>query len=215
MTLQISADGLNSENLSDMVRTLTHDGVVCFPTDTVYGLAVNPSSSEAVERLFTLKGRDASKPILLLVDSIEMARTLSVPNLLFEEVARAFWPGPLTLVTGAREHLLTRLTAGTGTIGLRYPDARVSCQLIEAFGCPVTGTSANRSGLPVAGSPDDVIQQFGNEVDIVIDGGSLKDSSGSTVLDVSSEAPVLLREGPVTYETLIRFFDGRLRRLSA
>ncbi len=215
MTRKIRADQLDLASLADIAHTLETGGVVCFPTDTIYGLAVNPSNREAVEQLFTLKGRAEAKPILLLLNSIEMARTLSVPNPAFEEVAAAFWPGSLTLVTGAEDHVLDGVTASTGTVGVRWPKASVPNQLIEAFGSPITGTSANRSGQPGARSAIDALHQLGESIDIVIDGGELEDSPASTVLDVSGDQPVLLREGPITYEMLIRFFAGRLQRQTA
>ena len=215
MTRRIAANELDPTGLAEIGKTLVSGGVVCFPTDTVYALGVNPSSAEAVERLFELKGRDPSKPILLIVDSLEMARALSVPNPLFEEVTSAFWPGPITLVTGAGEHVSDRLTSGTGTIGLRCPEASLPCRIVQALGGAITGTSANRSGEPVATSADEASVQLGHAVDIVIDGGPLKARPPSTILDVSSEPPVLIREGPVTYDQLVRFFDGHLQRRTA
>ena len=105
--------------------------------------------------------------------------------------------------------------AGTGTIGVRWPEAFVTHQLIGAFGSPITGTSANRSGQPGIRSALEAVHQFGDGVDVVIDGGGLGRSPSSTVLDVSGDQPVLLREGPITYRTLVRFFDGRLQRRTA
>ena len=212
MTREISADQLDPTTLADIAHTLETGGVLCFPTDSVYGLAVNPANSEAVERLFTLKGRSRAKPLLLLLDSIEMARTVSLPNPVFEDLAAAFWPGPLTLVTGAQDHLPDGVTAGTGTIGVRWPASSVAQQLIETFGSPVTGTSANRSGQADIRSAREALEQLGEGIDVVIDGGKLEASPASTVLDLSGDQPVLLREGPISYQTLVRFFDGRLQR---
>jgi L-threonylcarbamoyladenylate synthase len=215
MTREINANQLDDASLADIAYTIQTGGIVCFPTDTVYGLAVNPANSEAVERLFRLKGRTGAKPLILLLDSIAMARTVSVPNSVFEEVATAFWPGPLTLVTLAQEHLLDSVTAGTGTIGVRWPEASLAQQLIETFRSPVTGTSANRSGQPGARSAIEALHQLGKGVDLIIDGGELEISPASTVLDVSEDPPSLLREGPIDYQTLARFFDGRLQKRTA
>jgi L-threonylcarbamoyladenylate synthase len=215
MTREISADQLTRASLVDIACTLETGGVVCLPTDTVYGLAVNPANPVAVERLFALKGRDEAKPILLLLNSIEMARMVSLPNPVFEEVAAAFWPGPLTLITGAQDHLLNGVTAGTGTIGVRWPKAAIAQQIIGAFGSPITGTSANRSGQAEVRSAIDARQQLGDGIDVTINGGELEDSQASTVLDLSGDQPVLLREGPISYQSLVRFFDGRLQRRTA
>jgi len=215
MTREISTDQLTPVRLLEITGTLKKGGVVCFPTDTVYGLAVNPANPEAVQRLFALKSRTGAKPLLLLLDSIEMARTVSLPNPVFEEAAAAFWPGPLTLVTGATYHLLDSITSGTGTVGLRWPKASVPLQIISAFGSPITGTSANRSGEPGVRSATEALEQLGDGVDIVVNGGELEASPASTVLDVSGNKPVLLREGPISYQSLARFFDGPLQRRTA
>ncbi len=212
MTRHFRADQLDPPSLAEIGRMLVLGGIVCFPTDTVYGLAVDPANPEAVERLFMLKGRLPAKPILLLLDSIEMARTVALGNPVFDEVASAFWPGPLTLVTRAQTHLSDRVTAGTGTIGVRWPDAPVPQKIIEVFGSPVTGTSANRSGQPGVRSAREALHQLGEGIDALIDGGPVEESIASTLLDVSGDHPVLLREGPISYPLLDEFFDGRIQR---
>ena len=212
MSATVSATDITDAVLERVVRVLEDDGVVCFPTDTLYGVAVNPFSPRAMERLFAVKGRDPGKPILLLVDSISMVRTVAVPNSTFDAVAEAFWPGPITLVTQARPDVPEQVTAGTHKVGLRWPNAAVAVQLIRAFGSPITGTSANLSGQAAARSAEDVIVQLGNSVDIVIDGGILQISPASTVLDVSREPPILLREGPIKYEDLAVSLDFDIER---
>jgi L-threonylcarbamoyladenylate synthase len=212
MVLQIKIQDLNASTLKHVANVLENDGVVCFPTDTVYGLAVNPRSTRAVDRLFELKGRASEKPILLLLSSLSMARSVAQPNAVFERIAERFWPGPLTLVTHAGEGVLDRLTAGTGTLGLRWPEASVPLRLIDAFGGPITGTSANRSGQPVAKTPDEILEQLGESLDLIIDGGCLDTLLASTVVDVTGETPTLVREGALPYEALANFLEGGVGR---
>ena len=189
--------------------------MVCIPTDTAYGLAVDPHHAGAVERLFNLKGRVADSPILLLVNSVEMTGTVGVSSPEFESVAGKFWPGPITLVIPALGSLSRRITAGTGTVGVRWPAASFPLGLLGAFGKPVTATSANRSGQPIARTVDEAVEQLGSGLDAVVDGGRLTRSKTSTVLDLTSVPPVVLREGQVPFDDLADFLGGRLvRRLT-
>ena len=121
--------------------------VIAIPTDTLYGLAANPFDSGAVERIFEIKGRPQNMPLLLLVDSVEMARGLAsdLPPQ-FERLAKRFWPGPLTIIVEASSRVPARVTGGTGRIGLRLPAAAIPQALVKQAGFPVTGTSANRTG---------------------------------------------------------------------
>ena len=213
--LKLLARDLNEDSVREVLQTLREGSVVCFPTDTAYGLGVDPSNPAALRRLFDLKGRESSKPILLLVDSIAMARSVSLPNQTFEEVAAAFWPGPITFVTRARPGLSDILTGGTGTIGFRWPDSSIPIRLVRAFGGPITATSANRSGMSVARSVPEVIRQLGDHIDLVVDAGPFVKLETSTVLDLTCEPPAVLREGPISYKVLADFFEGGLERRPA
>jgi L-threonylcarbamoyladenylate synthase len=206
------ADTLQDAALVDIVSLLRAGQVIAFPTDTAYGLAVDPMNDLAIERIFRIKGRAETKPILLIVNSVAMARTVSEPPPVFYEVADEFWPGPLTLIVPSAAVLSDKLTARTGTIGLRWPAAPLATTLAGHFGKPITATSANRSGLPSAISAEEVQSQLGESVDALIDGGTLTDRGGSSLLDLTKDPPVLLREGPVSFDRLNGFFKGRLRR---
>ena len=199
----------------EIVSLLRNGGIVGLPTDTAYGLAADPFNEAAVNRIFLIKGRPETKPILLLVDSIAKAESVIEPSDIFYRVAGKFWPGPLTIVMPAASSLPARLTAGTGTAGLRWPIAPFATTLVRRFGNPVTATSANRSGLPSAVTAEEVRQQFGNSLDAVVDGGVLPSRTGSSILDLTVDPPIVLREGPVTFETLASFFGGRIERVVA
>jgi L-threonylcarbamoyladenylate synthase len=206
------AETVRDEAFEEIVSLLLGGGVVAFPTDTAYGLGADPFNPDAVDRIFALKGRAETKPILLLVDSLETAESVIEPNDLFFRVVEKFWPGPLTIVTHADASLPTNVTAGTKTIGLRWPAVDFATTLIRRFGRPITATSANRTAMPAAITADEVRTAVGDSIDALVDGGTLPSRGGSTVLDLTNEPPVVLREGPVTFEALAKFFSGRIKR---
>ena len=142
---------------------------------------------------------------------IEVPKQLSLITCDRTDLATTY-PGPLTVIVPASKALPDNLTAGTNTIGLRWPVATFATRLVEQFGKPVTATSANRSGMAAAVTVEEVQSQIGDSVEVLIDGGRLPSRSGSTLLDLTADPPVLLREGPVTFESLDDFFKGRLRR---
>jgi L-threonylcarbamoyladenylate synthase len=205
-------DRISGRDFERILSILKDGGVIGFPTDTAYGLGADPFNASAIDRIFAIKGRAEAKPILLLVNSVAMAESVSEPAPPFHEVAARFWPGPLTVIVPASNALPVNLTANTGTIGLRWPVAAFVTHLAEQFGRPITATSANRSGMAAAVTLEEVRSQIGDLVEALIDGGRLPSRSGSTLLDLTADPPVLLREGPVTFESLDDFFKGRLRR---
>ena len=205
-------DNISESDFDRIVSVLSGGGVIAFPTDTAYGLGADPFNTPAVARIFKIKGRVETKPVLLIVSSMEMAESVSEPTPFFGEAARKFWPGPITIVVRAKPDLPADVTAGTNTIGLRWPAASFATTLTERFKKPVTATSANRSGTAAAVSAGEVRSQLGESVDILIDGGTLPARGGSTLLDLTGDVPVLLREGPIPFESLHEFFKGRIRR---
>jgi L-threonylcarbamoyladenylate synthase len=145
-----------------------------------------------------VKDRSASKPLLVLVDSVDMVATIAAD---IPEAARALmqrhWPGPLTLVLRARPHVPEGVTAGTGTVGIRFSSHAVARALVTALGAPVTAPSANREGGSPPTTAAEVVACLGDAVDLVIDGGATPGGAPSTVLDVTSDPPRVLREGAV------------------
>jgi L-threonylcarbamoyladenylate synthase len=196
----------------EIVSLLRAGGVIAFPTDTAYGLAADPFSETAVDRIFRIKGRPDTKPILLLVDSVRMAESIIHPTDVFYRVVEAFWPGSLTIIMHAVASLPANVSAGTNTVGVRWPIAAFATGLVSRLRSPVTATSANRSGMPSPVTAEEVQRQLGDSVDALVDGGVLPSSGGSTLLDLTADLPVLLREGPVPFEALVEFFEGRIRR---
>lgn len=192
---------------------LRQGGLVAFPTDTLYALGADASSPSAIERVFAVKGRRLSSPIPLLVADLAMAIQLvgTLPEAAVR-LAERWWPGPLTLIVSAPRSICTLLTAGTGRIGLRVPDAAIAHALICRFGGPVTGTSANRSGGKDPLDAVDVLRQLGNRVDLILDGGPVTGGSSSTVVDVTISPPLVVRQGPVRREAILRLLGLQVNR---
>lgn len=179
-------------------KIVSEGGVIAFRTDTFYGLGADPFNATAVARIRELKGREDNKPILLLLsDASEADRFIADRSKVFEEVAEIYWPGPLTIVGVAVVDLPEEITAGTGTVGVRVPADSNVRELVRVCGGALTATSANPSGSEPARSAKAVVEYFGNDVDLVIDGGEVTVTEPSTVLDVTASPPRVVREGAV------------------
>ena len=176
--------------------------VLATPTDTVYGLVADPLNQLAVERLFAIKQRLESNPILLLIESYKQVELVArdLPKSLHRIAAR-FWPGPLTIVLPARTTIPRSITAGTGTIAIRLTASKVARALIRTSRCPLTGTSANISGRRAAETAKEVQLQLGKRVYCIMDGGRARRRQLSTILDLTGE-PRILREGAVSWAEL-------------
>lgn len=177
--------------------------IVAIPTDTVYGLAVDPFNEIAVQQLFSIKKRPASNPILVLIESYQQVGLLAknLPKSL-DRIAARFWPGPLTIILPAKDTVPCSVSAGTGTIALRVPSSKVVRHLIRSSGCPLTGTSANLSGKRVAETAGEVYRQFGKQVHCILDGGRARSRQPSTILDLTGQRPSIVREGVLPSTTL-------------
>ena len=191
------AGTLSDGALEQILSFLREGGVIAFPTDTSYGLGADPFNDAAVRQIFAIKGRPETKPILLLVNSMEMAGRVAALSDRATALAERFWPGPLTMILPARENVPSVVTAGTGTVGIRWGDASFAQRLIGAFDRPITATSANRAGMPSTITASEVRKQLGDSIEMIIDGGTLPSRGGSTLLDLTAVPARLLREGPI------------------
>jgi L-threonylcarbamoyladenylate synthase len=180
---------------------LRHDGLVAFPTDTVYGVGALVFHEAAVQRLYRVKGRSTDKAIAVLVahhaDLLNIAGALTASA---RQVAQKFWPGPLTLVV-ARHPRLPKAVSALPTVGVRQPDHPVVAQLLALTG-PLAVTSANRSGEPNTLTAQEVLAQLEGRIDLILDGGRVNGGVPSTVVDVTGSEPVILRAGPVSAEDI-------------
>jgi L-threonylcarbamoyladenylate synthase len=175
-------------------------GLVAIPTDTLYGLAADPFSAEAVARVFAAKGRRSDRALpLIAADAAQIATRLSPLPAAGLRLAARFWPGPLTLIVPAPAGLAADVTGGTGGVAVRVPQHAVARAICQAAGMPITATSANRSGAPPTADPDVVEQTLGAVLDLLIDAGPTPGGPPSTIVDVRGAAPALVRDGAVSW----------------
>jgi L-threonylcarbamoyladenylate synthase len=196
--VDVFCNGSGSAQLADAVRQLKKGAIVAFPTETFYGLAVDPFCRAAVVALFKLKMRATDKPILVLIEHTEQLSLLveSVPRQ-YVPLMERYWPGPLTLIFPAKRSLPVELTGGTGTIGVRISSHPLARDLVRATGIPLTATSANVSGSPPPQTAQAVSAMFGPSLCYVLDGGKTAGGLSSTVVGLSGDNPVVLRQGPI------------------
>lgn len=172
------------------VNILEDDGLIVYPTDTIYGLGANIFSQKAIRKVYSIKGRDYSKPLSVSVSEIEdIDKIAHVDGI--EEIKKLL-PGPFTIILNKKENVSPLLTAGGEKIGIRIPYNAISRELTRKF--PITSTSANLSGESVPESADEIVELWGDSVDLVIDGGKLQ-GTHSTVVDWTTQPPKVIREG--------------------
>ena len=191
------------QDLRQAVLVLRQGGVVAFPTETYYGLAVDPFSSQALERLFQMKRRPVEKPVLVLIDQRSRLPLLAaeIPSQ-FHPLMERFWPGPLTLIFPAQPHLSPILTAGTGTIGIRISSHPLARSLTALAAGAITATSANISGSPPAVSEQEVLAQFGSGLDWLVKAGPTHGSMASTIIAADQGGLRLVRSGVIPFSEI-------------
>jgi tRNA threonylcarbamoyl adenosine modification protein (Sua5/YciO/YrdC/YwlC family) len=198
--LRIHPDEPEPHLVAQVVDALQLGQVVALPTDTFYGLAVDPVNLRAVDNIYELKTRARHKPLSLLIADVaqayEVARNIDSA---FDRLAEKFWPGPLTLIVKAGSKLPLRVTANTGNVALRVPEAPICRAVVEKLGLPITATSANLRGLPECTYAGCVREQFGEKIPLIVDGGPTARSVATTIVDLSGggNSWMILREGAI------------------
>jgi L-threonylcarbamoyladenylate synthase len=195
-------------SLLPAVACLQRGGIVAIPTETYYGLAVDPYNEEALRALYHLKRRELHKPVLVLLSDVKQLTGIvdSVPTL-YKSLMERFWPGPLTLIFPGRQELSPLLTGGTGTVGVRISSNILATQLCRIWGGPITATSANISGMVPAMSADDVRSIFGSHIDFIIDGGTSPGGACSTIVGIHDGGLALLREGQIDFSSVLHTLE--------
>ncbi|ASJ00161.1 L-threonylcarbamoyladenylate synthase [Thermococcus gorgonarius] len=196
-------EGVQRDKLSVAARILKKGGLVAFPTETVYGLGADALNESAVRRIFEAKGRPADNPLIVHIAEVEWLEKLAkeVPEKAWK-LAEKFWPGPLTIVLPARDTVPRTTTGGLDTVALRMPAHPIALELIRLSNVPVAAPSANISGRPSPTSADHVIEDFYGKIDCIVDGGETPIGVESTVIDLTSEVPLLLRPGGLPVEEI-------------
>jgi len=195
------------EALDKAISILRHGGLIALPTDTVYGLAADVWNGDAVRQIYEAKGRPELKSIPVLLSGVsvieQVAAEASVETL---SLATEFWPGPLTLIVERKSQLPPEVSA-TDTVGVRAPDDDFALALLGKFG-PLAATSANPSGQLEATTAVQVMETLRGKIDLVLDGGQAPGGIPSTVVDLTKRPPVLLRQGPISIETVLEAWES-------
>ncbi len=189
--------------ISRAVDVLRAGGLIALPTETVYGLGADASNDLAVRRIFAVKGRPSSHPLIVHLPSVERARewTLGLGEA-GEKLARAFWPGALTLIVKRNATVSDAVTGGQDTVGLRVPSHPLALELLRAFGGGIAAPSANRFGKVSPTTAQHVRDELGSDVDLVLDGGPSQVGVESTIVDLTHQPPRLLRPGGISREAI-------------
>jgi L-threonylcarbamoyladenylate synthase len=204
--LRVHPDEPQSDRIEYIVSCLRKGDVVAMPTDTFYGLAVDPVNLRAVEQIYQIKTRQRHKPLSLLISNLGQAYTLArdVDSML-DKLADKFWPGPLTVIVRAGSKLPLRSTANTGNVAIRIPDAAIPRAVVECFGLPITATSANLQGAAECTNAACVRDQIADRVPLIVDGGPTGRALPTTIVDLSLGPGrwEILREGAIPTHEIV------------
>jgi L-threonylcarbamoyladenylate synthase len=185
------------DNIMVASQIVQRGGVIVYPTDTVYGLGCDPFNTRSVSQLLKTKG-ERKKPLPVLAsDMASIKKIAHVPQKVTDH-APNFWPGPLTLILPKKETLPDVVTSNLGSVGVRIPHHAVAMKLIQESGGLLIGTSANKTGEKPARTAQEARVQLGHNVDLILDGGETPLGTPSTIIDLASGPPKLLREGPIS-----------------
>jgi L-threonylcarbamoyladenylate synthase len=206
--LRVNAQTPEPDVLRYAAHFLARGRVVGIPTDTFYGIAADPFNLAAVDELYRVKGRPETRALPILVNSLDQAlllmrerfiddATMECPPKNFLRLAEAFWPGGLTIVTSASHRVPLKVTANTGKVALRWPKSAVVERLIDEFGGPLTGTSANISGFPACANTEQLMRQLGLRLPLVLDAGETGMGLPSTIVGLQDDQWEILREGAI------------------
>lgn len=198
--------GLSEEDvIQSAAAIVSRGGVIAYPTETIYGLGADATNEQAIRRIFEIKDRNFNNPISLIIghsqDVYPLVREVTAAA---HKLMGAFWPGPLTIIFEAAGIVSPLLTAGTGRIGIRLAGHDAARKIAGKAGKPLTATSANLSGSPECTTADQIIAQLGDRLDTIVDLGKTIGFTGSTIIDATTEQPVILRSGGISREEIIK-----------
>jgi L-threonylcarbamoyladenylate synthase len=201
--VKISRESPDSSVIDYAAELISSGEVVGVPTDTFYGLSADPFNLSAVERVYKIKGRPETKALPILVNSVEQAVDLTreLPDN-FLRLAGKFWPGALTLVVEATHRMPFKVTGNTGRVAIRWADSKVTTEIIDRVGGPITGTSANLSGSPACTNADDLVKQLGERLNFILDSGETGATLASTIVRLEGDEWSVLRDGAIPAEEI-------------
>lgn len=194
---------IDEEKLKEYANIIKKDGIVVFPTETVYGVATNGLNKEAVEKLYKIKKRQYNKPISLLVSDLEMIESITKDITDIEyKLIKEFLPGPLTIVLKKNDKVPDIVTSNGDTVGIRISENEIARKIVKYANVPIALTSANISGKSTGVNINQIISDFKDNVDYYIDGGECQSDIGSTIVKVCDGVPHILRKGPISEENI-------------
>ena len=189
---KMNGDNPDMDLISEAIDIMAKGGVILYPTDTVYGLGANIFNNDAVQRIYEIKKRDPSKPLSVLVQDTESLELIADLNRNSREIVNKWLPGPFTFILNKKK-IVSPYVSASAKVGVRIPDYKIARALASLF--PITTTSANITNECTLSNPQDILKQIGDTVDLVIDVGDLDKAKPSTVIDLSSSKPTLVRNG--------------------
>lgn len=189
--IKTSIDKFDERIICEAINVLANGGVVLYPTDTVYGLGANIFDSRAVKNIFRIKQRNLLKPLSILVSDVNCINLVAKLSLNQKEMINNYFPGPYTFILNKRNIVPRIVTGGSNFVGVRVPDNEIACRLAGIF--PITTTSANLSDEEVLPTPDEILEQLNREVDLVIDVGKLNSKKASSIIDLTTLNPRIIR----------------------
>lgn len=190
--IKTKIDEIDEEIISEAVKVLADGGVILYPTDTVYGLGANIFDNKAVKKVFEIKRRNLLKPLSILVRDVETISLVAKVSRDQKEILNNFLPGPYTFILNKRKIVPRAITGGSTHVGVRVPDNQLACSLSKIF--PITTTSANLSDEEVLPTPEEILEQLERDVDLVIDVGRLNSKKASSVIDLTTPNPRIIRK---------------------
>ena len=194
----------NVKIIKTAVNTLNMGGIIAYPTETFYALGAKYDDEAALMRLYKIKERPIEKALPLIIHTQTLLSLLTSSKTNTAKILmKKFWPGPLTLVFSGKDSLSNYITAGTASVAVRIPGKSFALLFSRAMNVPITATSANPSGMPPAQDANTVLRYFGKKIDLIIDGGKTPGGLPSTIVDVTGEKIIILREGIIPKEKVI------------
>ncbi len=188
---------INKDELEETIKVINNGGIVIFPTDTVYGVASNALNDDSIKKLFALKERNDKKPICVLTSSVDKIKKVAYIKEDELEIINKYMPGALTIILDKKEHVSDILTSNLKTIGVRIPNNKIALSILEKIDFPLATTSANISGRNDSIQIEDLIDNFKDKVDIIIDGGITDLKISSTIVKIENDEIKVLREGSI------------------
>ena len=201
--LQVNPEQFGDEELQEACQVLRNDGLVAFPTETVYGLGGNALHKEAANHIYAAKGRPSDNPLIVHISEVKSLYELAadVPETA-KKLSEAFWPGPLTMILPKADIVPKSTTGGLNTVAIRMPSHPIAKELIRQSGVYIAAPSANLSGRPSPTKAEHVIEDLSGRIDMIIDGGEVGIGLESTIVDLTGDVPMVLRPGYITLEML-------------